>query len=70
MFNEFNVILCRNVMIYFTQALQERVLDLFSRSFATFGVLGLGSHESLRFLATADEYVPLADGQKLFRRVH
>ena len=69
-FNEFNVILCRNVMIYFTQALQERVLDLFSRSFATFGVLGLGSHESLRFLATADEYEPLADGQKLFRRVH
>ena len=31
-FNEFNVILCRNVMIYFTRPLQERVLDLFSRS--------------------------------------
>ncbi len=69
-FNEFNVILCRNVMIYFTQALQERVLDLFGRSFATFGVLGLGSHESLRFLANAHEYEPLTEGQKLFRRVH
>src|ERR1700730_18460755 len=40
-FNEFNVILCRNVMIYFTKPLQERVHDLFSRSFATFGLLGL-----------------------------
>jgi chemotaxis protein methyltransferase CheR len=69
-FNEFNVILCRNVMIYFTQALQERVLDLFGRSFATFGVLGLGSHESLRFLANAHEYEQLTEGQKLFRRVH
>ena len=69
-FNEFNVILCRNVMIYFTQMLQERVLDLFARSFATFGVLGLGSHESLRFLASAHEYEQLTEGQKLFRRVH
>jgi chemotaxis protein methyltransferase CheR len=69
-FNEFNVILCRNVMIYFTRVLQEHVLDLFGRSFATFGVLGLGSHESLRFLASAGEYEPLVEGQKLFRRMH
>src|SRR5688572_14031279 len=69
-FNEFNVILCRNVMIYFTQPLQERVHDLFSRSFAKFGVLGIGSHESLRFLPGAAEYEPLAPGEKLFRRAH
>jgi chemotaxis protein methyltransferase CheR len=69
-FNEFNVILCRNVMIYFTHPLQERVLDLFSRSFARFGLLGLGSHESLRFLAKYREYEPLETGQKLFRRAH
>jgi chemotaxis protein methyltransferase CheR len=69
-FNEFNVILCRNVMIYFTQPLQERVLDLFSRSFAKFGLLGLGSHESLRFLAMDREYEPLETGEKLFRRAH
>jgi chemotaxis protein methyltransferase CheR len=67
-FNEFNVILCRNVMIYFTRPLQERVHDLFSRSFATFGLLGLGSHESLRFLANEREYEPLEVGEKLFRR--
>ena len=69
-FNEFNVILCRNVMIYFTQPLQERVLDLFSRSLARFGLLGLGSHESLRFLAKDQEYEPLVAGEKLFRRAH
>ena len=69
-FNEFNVILCRNVMIYFTRPLQERVHDVFSRSFATFGLLGLGSHESLRFLASEHEYEPLVPGEKLFRRTH
>lgn len=69
-FNEFNVILCRNVMIYFTRPLQERVHDVFSRSFATFGLLGLGSHESLRFLASEHEYEPLVPGEKLFRRAH
>ena len=69
-FNEFNVILCRNVMIYFTRPLQERVHDLFSRSLATFGLLGLGSHESLRFLDQEHAYEPLEAGEKLFRRVH
>ena len=69
-FNEFNVILCRNVMIYFTAPLQERVHDLFARSFATFGLLGIGSHESLPMRTDAPEYEPLVPGEKLFRRAH
>jgi chemotaxis protein methyltransferase CheR len=68
-FNEFNVILCRNVMIYFTRPLQDRVHDLFARSLATFGLLGLGSHESIRFARGEQRYEPLAPGEKLFRRV-
>jgi chemotaxis protein methyltransferase CheR len=69
-FNEFNVILCRNVMIYFTAPLQARVHDLFARSFATFGLLGIGSHESLPVRAGGDEYTALTPGEKLFRRAH
>ncbi len=48
-FNEFNLILCRNVMIYFDKALQERVHGLLHDSLAAFGVLGLGHKESVRF---------------------
>ncbi|MET0465645.1 MAG: protein-glutamate O-methyltransferase CheR [Chitinophagaceae bacterium] len=48
-FNEFQLIICRNVLIYFKQELQKRVLDLFNASLCTFGFLGLGSKESLRF---------------------
>jgi chemotaxis protein methyltransferase CheR len=69
-FNEFNVILCRNVMIYFGRALQDRVHDLFTRSLSTFGLLGLGSHESIRFTPMERQYEPVEPGEKLFRRVH
>ncbi|HMC77527.1 MAG TPA: protein-glutamate O-methyltransferase CheR [Vicinamibacterales bacterium] len=69
-FNEFNVILCRNVMIYFGRPLQDRVHELFASSLSTFGLLGLGSHESIRFAPTEHQYEPLERGEKLFRRVH
>lgn len=47
-FNEFQLISCRNVLIYFNNALQERVIDLFYHSLANFGFLCLGSKETLR----------------------
>lgn len=48
-FNEFQLIICRNVLIYFNQQLQNRVIDLFYQSLCPFGFLGLGSKESLLF---------------------
>ena len=47
-FNEFQVISCRNVLIYFDANLQKKVIDLFYNSLANFGFLCLGSKESLR----------------------
>jgi chemotaxis protein methyltransferase CheR len=47
-FNEFQVISCRNVLIYFNRELQARVIDLFYNSLANFGFLCLGSKETLR----------------------
>jgi len=47
-FNEFQVISCRNVLIYFNTDLQMRVIDLFYNSLANFGFLCLGSKETLR----------------------
>jgi chemotaxis protein methyltransferase CheR len=68
-FNEFNVILCRNVMIYFNRALQERTHQLFYDSLGTFGILGLGARESLRFLPQESWYEPLSAADRLYRRV-
>jgi chemotaxis protein methyltransferase CheR len=68
-FNEFNVILCRNVMIYFDRTLQQRVHELFYDSLVTFGVLALGAKESIRFSPHEDAYEELDPNERLYRKV-
>lgn len=67
-FNEFHVILCRNVLIYFNKALQERVQQLIHESLAPFGVLALGRQESLRFTSHEADYDELNDKERIYRR--
>ena len=67
-FNEFQLIVCRNVLIYFGPKLQEEVLGLFGASMTRFGILALGRKESIRHSAHADEYEPLVESEKIFRR--
>lgn len=68
-FNEFNVILCRNVMIYFNDKLQERVHKLLYDSLGMFGFLGLGSKESLRFSPYANCYEEIDAEARIYRKV-
>jgi len=68
-FAECNVVLCRNVLIYFDKSLQERVHKLFYDSLATFGVLGLGAKETLKFSKYEDCYEELNGRHKLYRKV-
>jgi len=68
-FSEFNVILCRNVLIYFDRTLQSRVLTLFYDSLATFGILALGSKESLRFSPYEECYEQINGPEKIYRKV-
>ncbi len=68
-FSEFNVILCRNVLIYFDKSLQEKVLQLFYDSLPMFGILGLGSKESLRSSPQEESYEQLTRRQKIYRKV-
>jgi len=68
-FNEFNLVLCRNVMIYFARPLQDRVHNLLFDSLMMFGVLGLGAKESLEFSPHRAHYEPIEAGHKLYRRV-
>jgi chemotaxis protein methyltransferase CheR len=68
-FNEFNVIVCRNVMIYFDRALQDRVHRLFYESLDTFGVLALGRKESVSFTPFADSYEIVDAAERIYRRI-
>ncbi|HXT19017.1 MAG TPA: protein-glutamate O-methyltransferase CheR [Gemmatimonadaceae bacterium] len=68
-FSEFNVIFCRNVLIYFDRNLQHRVHALFYESLVMFGVLALGSKESLRFSKYEPCYERLSAKEKIYRKV-
>ena len=68
-FNEFNLVLCRNVMIYFNRSLQDRVHHLLYDSLANFGVLGLGTKEALSVAPLRDRYEELDAPYRLYRRV-
>jgi chemotaxis protein methyltransferase CheR len=68
-FNEFNFIVCRNVMIYFDKALQDRVHRLFYDSLETFGILALGHKESINFSGLADRYEELDVEERIYRKV-
>ncbi|PYE49390.1 CheR family methyltransferase [Deinococcus yavapaiensis] len=68
-FNDFHLILCRNVLIYFDKPLQARVHELLFESLAPSGVLGLGRHETLTFSPVQSRFVELDAREKLYRRV-
>lgn len=66
-FNSFQLIFCRNVMIYFDKKLQDRVFQLFDSSLEHFGFLALGNKESIRFSPIAGGYKQLGK-EKIWRK--
>jgi chemotaxis protein methyltransferase CheR len=67
-FNEFHVVICRNVMIYFDIPLQNRVHELFYDSLVRFGVLALGHKESIGFTPHEQDYDVIDASEKLYRK--
>jgi len=67
-FNEFQLILCRNVIIYFDRPLQTKVFELFDNSLENLGYLALGSKETLEFSTISKKYKKL-DSEKIWRKI-
>lgn len=65
-FNEFNLILCRNVLIYFNRNLQNRVFTLFNDSMAPGGFLALGSKETIEFSSISEEFTVIDKKNKIW----
>jgi len=65
-FGEMNLIMCRNVLIYFSRELQNRALELFASSLCEGGILCLGSKETIRFASCSDQFVDLAREEKIY----
>ncbi|WP_294199342.1 protein-glutamate O-methyltransferase CheR [Chryseobacterium sp. sg2396] len=67
-FNSFQLIVCRNVLIYFDRGLQERVFRLFDNSLENLGFLALGAKETIRFSKLDKNYHQVGD-QKIWKKV-
>ncbi|MBT1704775.1 CheR family methyltransferase [Chryseosolibacter indicus] len=68
-FNEFQLIMCRNVMIYFDKQLQDKVLHLFYDSLEQLGFLALGSKETLRFTDIHKNFKQIENKEKIWRKI-
>jgi len=68
-FNEFHLICCRNVLIYFNRDLQDKVIHLFYDSLAPLGYMALGIKESLLFCSIKEKFGVVSAPAKIFRRI-
>jgi chemotaxis protein methyltransferase CheR len=67
-FAEMHLISCRNVLIYFDRALQDRAIGLFKDALTRRGFLGLGAKESLRFSKYAASFTPFVNDERIYQR--
>lgn len=68
-FAEVNLIICRNVLIYFNKELQNKVISLFTESLTKGGFLGLGSKENLMFTDVFNQYQIIDSKEKIYKKI-
>ncbi|GKU84597.1 protein-glutamate O-methyltransferase CheR [Niallia sp. NCCP-28] len=69
-FNDFHIIICRNVMIYFNKSLQNDVHQLLYNSLVLSGFLGLGKREEVRYTDYAGNYEEYDTSEKIYRKIN
>lgn len=67
-FAEVQLVLCRNVLIYFKRELQDRAIGLFKDALCRHGFLGIGSKESLRFSAHSQNFREIDQPNRIFQK--
>ncbi len=65
-FHQFEVILCRNVMIYFNNGLKAQTVELFHQSLSPMGILAVGSKESIHM---KKHFKAFDSGNKIYRKI-
>ena len=68
-FNEFQLISCRNVFIYFETELQERILELFYKSLCPLGYLCLGSKETIRSDVFKKKFKVINQKENIYQKI-
>ncbi len=67
-FSKFDIVLCRNVMIYFNQTLQNSVLKTLHESLFKYGFLCIGSKESLIWCDISNKFSVINNEEKIYKK--
>ncbi len=68
-FSGYDLIICRNVLIYFNANLQHKVISNFNRALNPRGFLALGSKESVIFFNDRLQFKELIQESKIYQKV-
>lgn len=68
-FSKFDIVLCRNVMIYFDKVLQDKVFDLFHESLYKYGLLVIGARESMVWCSISNKFKLINEKERLYQKV-
>lgn len=68
-FSKFDLVLCRNVLIYFNQALQNEVTKLICQSLFKYGYLAVGSKESIMWTETCNKFIIANNEEKIYKKI-
>jgi chemotaxis protein methyltransferase CheR len=68
-FNTFNIILCRNMFIYFNYELQKRALNIFHKSLENSGFLVLGQSESIQNNSGYKYFKEYSKEKKIYKNI-
>jgi chemotaxis protein methyltransferase CheR len=65
---KFDIIICRNVLIYFNFPLQDKIIDKFSSNLLEGGFLAVGAKETIAFCKSADKYKVFSHEDKIYKK--
>ncbi len=68
-FSKFDIILCRNVLIYFNLELQDRVVQMFNESMFTGALLAIGSKENIAWCKSIEKYSTVSIEERIYKKV-
>jgi chemotaxis protein methyltransferase CheR len=68
-FSNFDLIICRNVLIYFNFELQEKVIKTFEKSLSKGSFLGIGSKESISWCKASRFFKAEINEENIYKKV-
>ncbi len=68
-FGKMDMIVCRNVLIYFSRELQNQILTLFKKSLCNDGYLCIGAKETIRFSSVSEDFEDVVKEERIYRKI-